>query len=67
MPKLRRSAIPPSESSVYDGSICLGTIQGRAGVFKARDANGRKLGDFPTAREAMRCIVAAARGHQGGG
>lgn len=52
---------PPSDSTVYDGSQCLGTIQGRKGVFKAVDAAGRKLGTFDTPQEAMRCICAARK------
>jgi hypothetical protein len=55
-----RSA-PPSESAIYDGAVCLGSIFGRGGSFKAVNAAGRKLGNFKTAQLAMQCIVSAAR------
>lgn len=61
--RVRRAAAktPAAESTVYDGSKMLGTIVERNRTFRAIDANGRKLGSFPNARDAMRAISTAAR------
>jgi hypothetical protein len=49
------------ESSIYDGSRFLGTVVGRGHAFKATDANGRRLGTFLTAQEAMTATVNTGR------
>jgi hypothetical protein len=57
----KRAAAPILESSVYAGAHLLGTIVGRGHLFKARTVEGRKLGEFPPARDAMAAIVNAQR------
>jgi hypothetical protein len=52
---------PPAESSVYDGRRLLGTIKPGGRAFVARDAGGKRLGEFDDARSAMRRICDAAR------
>ena len=49
------------ESTIYDGSTLLGTIVGRGHRFKARTVEGRKLGEFPSARDAMSAVIEATR------
>jgi hypothetical protein len=55
-----RSSAPPT-SEIYDGARLIGTIRTGRGAFAAFGADGRKLGAFRTAKDAMRAVCDAAR------
>jgi hypothetical protein len=44
--------------SVYDGTTFLGSVKGRAGKYKARDARRRLIGKFTTVKKAANAISA---------
>ena len=56
-----RKRQPNSESSVYIDRDSAGTILVRNGVVSALDADGAKLGTFPTDRAAMAAIIDSAK------
>ncbi len=60
-PKKRKVA-EDCDHDIYDGSISIGVVVGRAGVFKAKDRAGKLIGSFDSANSAMRAVTAAARG-----
>jgi hypothetical protein len=45
-----------SSQAIYDGRTKLGTIEGRANVFRALDLAGNLVGEFETQIEAMRAL-----------
>ena len=55
----KRHREPPRESSIYDGPHLLGTITPAGGVFIARTAVGKKIGEFNDEKLAMRAFAAA--------
>jgi len=46
------------------GRTLAGTVVGRNGVFRARDAAGKSLGRFASTKEAMHAVTAAFYGHR---
>jgi hypothetical protein len=48
--------------SVYDGQTCVGTIEADNGLgILAFDANGEKIGCYPTSTEAVSHVLRAWR------
>lgn len=60
--KARKPRTPADcDQSIYGGSIFLGSVVGRRGVFTAKNADGKTLAKFADANEAMRAVSEAAR------
>jgi hypothetical protein len=49
-------------AEIYDGLRRVGLVERRAQVFRAMNADGKRLGDFSTERDAMRAVTQAAGG-----
>ena len=59
--KRKPRAAADCDHAIYDGSRMLGSVVGRRGVFTAKNADGKTVGKFTNANEAMRAVTAAAR------
>ena len=60
----RKRRVADCDHQITMGRTLAGTVVGRNGVFRARDAAGKSLGRFASTKEAMHAVTAAFYGHR---